>query len=203
MQPANLLRFDTFQRDVQVYSLGSRARAFDAEVIQVQRSLGVEASTFAAPRILAFTVERGLEGHRLGDTVEGQVAGHVSRLFAGWCNCGRNELGIGELANVQEVLAGDVLVTFSVVGPQAGGFHVDGDFAGFRLGGIPAERTIPVLEGTVDVAVAQVADFPVDEGVLAFLVDLVISSHHLTGRQQSSTDCQSGESLFQHAFYSM
>jgi hypothetical protein len=66
-----------------------------------------------------------------------------------------------------------VLVTLGVVGPQAGGFHVDVDLAGFRLGAVKAEVAVEVLEGTVDEAVAQVADLPVDERVLAFLVDLV------------------------------
>ncbi|MNC67081.1 hypothetical protein D3C75_1175470 [compost metagenome] len=96
-----------------------------------------------------------------------------------------------------------MLVTLGVVRPQAGGFQVDSDLAGFRLGRIPAEGTVEVLEGTVDEAVTQVADFPVYEGMLAFLVDLVVCSHGLASRKQCGTERQSGKSLFQHASISL
>src|SRR5690606_25840303 len=75
------------------------------------------------------------------------------------------------------------------------------DLAGFRLGSVEAELAVDVLEGTGDEAVAQVADLEVNEGVLAFLVDNVVSCRHVGG-QQGRTDCQSGEGLFQHIFYS-
>ncbi len=103
-------------------------------------------------------------------------------------------------ANVQEILAGDVLVALGVVGEQAGGFQIDIDFAGFRLGSVEAERAAPVLEGTVDEAVTQVADLEVNECVLTFLVDNVVGSHGLASRQQCGTQSQSGERLLQHAF---
>ncbi len=140
--------------------------------------------------------------------MEGQVAGHVGSdlacsIFTGGFNTGGDELGIGKLANVQEVFAGDVLVTFGVVGEHAGGTYVELDLAVFRLGGVEAELAVQVLESTGDVAIAQVADLEVNEGVLAFFVDNIISGHHRTCGHQSRTDCQSGERLFQHAFYSL
>ncbi|MNO30203.1 hypothetical protein D3C76_201370 [compost metagenome] len=95
-----------------------------------------------------------------------------------------------------------MFVTLGVVGEYAGGVHIELDLAVFRLGGVKAELAVDILESTRDEAVAQVADLEVDKGVLAFLVDHVISGHYLTCGQQSRTDCQCGERLFQHAFYS-
>ncbi|MNP13436.1 hypothetical protein D3C76_1057180 [compost metagenome] len=135
--------------------------------------------------------------------MHGQVASHVSGFLASRLDAGGDELGLWVLLHIEEIFAGDVLVTLGVVGPQAGGFQVDSDLAGFRLGGIPAEGTIEILEGTVDEAVTQVADLPVNEGVLAFLVDLVVCCHGLAGREQCGTERQSGKSLFQHASISL
>ncbi|MNT49330.1 hypothetical protein D3C72_1861750 [compost metagenome] len=131
--------------------------------------------------------------------MHGQVASHVSSLLAGRLDVGGDKLGLWVLSYIEEVFAGDVLVTLSVVGPQAGGFQINRDLAGFRLGRVPSEGTIEILEGTVNEAVTQVADLPVNEGMLAFLVDLVVCSHGLAGRKQCGTERQSGKSLFQHA----
>src|SRR3546814_14731109 len=60
-------------------------------------------------------------------------------VLAGGLDAGGHELGIGELAYVQDVLAGDVLVALGVVGEHAGGTYVELDLAGFRLGGVKAE----------------------------------------------------------------
>ncbi|MNE66964.1 hypothetical protein D3C80_1625470 [compost metagenome] len=90
-----------------------------------------------------------------------------------------------------------------MVGEHTASAYVDFDLAVFRLGRVEAELAIQVLEGTGDEAVAQVADLEINEGVLAFLVDYIVRGHHLTCRQYCSTNCQSGESLFQHAFYSL
>ena len=198
---ARLLGFHAFQRDVQAQSL-VLAWGFDTEVLQVDGGGRVEASALAAPWILAFTVERGLERYRLGHAVQGQVAGHVSSRVAGWHHFGRLEGRFRVLAHVQEIFAGDVLVAFGVVGEQACGFQGNVNFAVCRLGCVPRKGAAPVLESTVNEAEAQVADFPVDEGVLAFLVDGVVSSHGLAGSQQGSTESQCSEGLFQHAFYS-
>ncbi|MCY1175557.1 hypothetical protein D9M73_158000 [compost metagenome] len=96
-----------------------------------------------------------------------------------------------------------MFVTLGVVGEYAGGVHIELDLAVFRLGSVEAELAVDVLESTGDEAVAQVADLEVNEGVLAFLVDHVISGHYVTGGQQGRTDCQSGQSLFQHALFSL
>ena len=68
------VRGGAFLYSVETQRLRRRTWALDAEVVQVDGGLGVEASTLAAPRVLAFTVERSLEGHRLGHAVESQVA---------------------------------------------------------------------------------------------------------------------------------
>ncbi|MNH23522.1 hypothetical protein D3C79_834200 [compost metagenome] len=133
--------------------------------------------------------------------MHGQVASHVSGLVASRLDAGGDELGFRVLLHIEEVSAGNVLVTLGVVRPQAGGFQVDVDLAGFRLGAVPGEVAVEVLEGTVDEAVAQVADLPVNERVLAFLVDLVLGSHDLAGGEQSGTERQSGKSLFQHPYF--
>src|SRR5450830_1324694 len=204
-----LLRFHTFKRHVQLNIVGRWAQVhLLAEVLAIEAGGAFKAGTVAAPWIFAFTQEGGLDNDRLGHAVQGQVAGHVGSdlarsIFTGGFNTGGHELGIGKLANVQEVFAGDVLVTFGVVGEHAGGTDVELNLAVFRLGSIEAELAVKVLEGTGDEAVAQVADLEVNEGVLAFLVDNIVRSHRLTGNKQCRTDCQSGESLFQHAFYSL
>ena len=150
-----LLLLYAFEADVQIQRLRRRAWAFDAEVVQVQRRSTVEAGTVAAPWILAFAVEGCLDDDWLGHAVQGQVASDVSRFLASRFDCGGNEFGLRVFGNVQEVFAGDVFVALSVVGEQAGGFQIDVDFTGFRLGSIEAERAVPVLEGTVDEAVAR------------------------------------------------
>jgi len=134
--------------------------------------------------------------------VQGQIACHVSCFVASRHNLGRLEGRFRVLAHVQEVFAGDVLVTFCVVGKQAGGFQGHVNLAVGRLGCIPRECAAPVLESTVNEAEAQVADFPVDKGVLAFLVDGVVSSHGLACGQQCGTESERSEGLFQHAFFS-
>jgi hypothetical protein len=84
-----------------------------------------------------------------------------------------------------------------MVGVDAGSLQLDLDLALLRLGGVEAEAAIEVLEGTVQPAVAEVADLEVDEGVLAFLVDLVVGGHGL-GAEQQGTEAQGQQGFLQH-----
>lgn len=166
-----------------------------AEIGTLDGGGAFEAGTVAAPWILAFAQEGGLDDNRLGYAQQGQVAGHVSGVGTGGLDAGGYESSLAELAGVEEISAGDVLVALGVVGEHAGSVDVELDLAVFRLGSVEAELAVDVLEGTGDVAVAQVADLEVDEGVLAFLVYYIVSSHYVGG-QHGRTDCQSGQSLF-------
>ena len=166
------LRFDTFERHVHLNRVGRWAQIFLlAEIGTLEAESTLKACTVAAPWILAFAQESGLDHDWLGHAEDRQVASHVSSVlasgvFASGFDAGGNKSGF---AGVQEVFAGDVLVTLGVVGEHAGGIHVELDLAVFRLGSVEAELAVDVLESTGDEAVAQVADLEVNEGVLAFL----------------------------------
>ena len=110
---------------------------------------------------------------------------------------------LAALAIGSALLSANVMAADYTVDKEGQHAFVDFNLGVFGLGGVKAELAIQVLEGTGDVAVAQVADFEIDEGVLAFLVDHVVSGHRRTCGQQGRTDCQRSECFFQHAFYSL
>ena len=73
-----------FHRDDQLNILRRRAKIFlDIEVFQLQFGAAFEASTVAAPWVLAFADKLGGNHHRLGHAVEGKVASNVGSAFTG------------------------------------------------------------------------------------------------------------------------
>src|SRR5690606_26762825 len=114
--------------------LGSRAEVLlDVEVLQLDRGAALETGTVAAPRVIALTEQLGLDHHRLGHAVEGQVAGDVGGAFAGALHRGGLEGGGGVLADAEEVVATQVLVALGVVGVDAGGLDGHLDLARLRV----------------------------------------------------------------------
>ncbi len=74
-----------------------------------------------------------------------------------------------------------MLIALGVIGVDAGGLQRDFDLARFRLLGVKAEATVELLEGAPQPAVAQVTDLEIDESVLAFGVDGIVSSGDWAG----------------------
>src|SRR5690606_34314683 len=87
------------------------------------------------------------------------------------------------LADIQEVVATQVLVALGMVGIEARRLERHLDLAGFRLRRVEAEAPLEILEGSPQPAIAQVAGLEIDEGMLALLVDDVVGSHGLTGKE--------------------
>src|SRR5690606_31842679 len=97
--------------------------------------------------------------------------------------------------------AAQVLVTLGMVGIDTGGVDDHLDSALFRLVGIPAEGTVKVVEAAVQHAEAHMPGLEVDEGLLAFLVDCIVSGEQRTGHGHQATQRDTGNDLF-HACFS-
>src|SRR5690606_15438082 len=194
---------NTFDRDDQLDGFRGRAEVhLDVEILQGQGGGPFETGTVAAPRVLALANELGGDDHRLGHTVEGQIAGDIGGAFAsGLDRSGLEGRGI-VLAGVEEVGAANVLVALGMVGVDAGGLQSHADLARLGVGGVEAEFAVEVLEGAVQPAVAQVADLEIDEGVLALLVDDVVGRHGLA-TDQSGAQNQCSEGFLQHGVFSL
>jgi hypothetical protein len=82
-----------------------------------------------------------------------------------------------------------VLVTLRVVSVNAVGVNRNVNFIGRRVIFVESKRTVEILKGAVQPAVAQVLNAEVYEGVLPLFINGIVRSNGATsGEQQTSQD---------------
>src|SRR5690606_22339830 len=90
-----------------------------------------------------------------------------------------------ELADIEEILATQVLVTLGMVTVDAGRLDGGRDAAVLRLFRIQHELTGEIIEATIQPAVAEVGNLEHDKLVLALLIELVDAAR-LAGHQRAT-----------------
>src|SRR5690606_37140150 len=111
---------------------------------------------------------------QVGDAIKSQVAFDIGSTLTRALDRGGLEGRRGVLADIQEVLATQMLVALGMVGVKARRLERHLDLAGFRLRRVEAEAPFEILEGSPQPAIAQVTGPEIDEGMLALLVDDIV-----------------------------